>query len=80
VDDQTPTYSWLERPRVRLITISTIYLLGVVSTIVIQLQSVFAFGAGLPLALLFFLPTGYIEGAVLFFPSARFLFDKGSAS
>src|SRR5215213_7927492 len=68
-------YSWLERPMVRFITIITIYLLGAITVIVIQMRNNPGLASALPLTFVF-LPNGFIEGILWFFPNARFLFDQ----
>jgi hypothetical protein len=79
MDEQKTAYSWIDRARGRIITIGAIYLLGVVATIVMQLQNGFDFVSGFPVIflILFFLPTGFINGVVLFFPYVRILFGGG---
>jgi hypothetical protein len=66
------TYSWFERPLVRIITIISIYLLGVIVAVAIQSGNKF-FSPELLLLIPFLLPRGWIEGVRAFLPGSPFL-------
>ena len=66
---------WFDRPLLRLLFLTTIYLLGVIAVSILQAKQPQSFIVVLPI-ILFCLPLGFAEGVFQIIPSIRVLLER----